>query len=208
MYDLNKGRFAISVSVGKSFQTRLQEGQAEIGGVLEKAPQLMPVLGDIYFKYRSFPGHIEIADRLARLREKQFPGLGEDEEGGMTLDQAKAMLEKQQGMLQEMDQRLKAAMMEIQVDRAKQEATLQKTQMETQSREVIEQLKANTELLKEVIRAQSKKAEGDEERMQKADEGERGRQHEAMRDGFEAAHEENMALLNARRQDQELKEPE
>jgi hypothetical protein len=80
MYDLSKGKYTCSVSIGKSFQTRLQEGASEIGQILQAAPQLMPIIGPTYFRFRDFPGAREVSDLLKKVREKQFPGLG-DEDG-------------------------------------------------------------------------------------------------------------------------------
>lgn len=200
-YDLSKGQYSISISVGKSFQTRLQEGQAEIGAVLEKAPQLMPMIGDLYFKFRDFPGHKEIAERLARLREQQFPGLAEDEEGGVTMGQLQAQVMQQAAQIQDMGQKLMAATQALETDRAKQEATLIKTRMDNASRELIAKLDAQTELMKELIKARAR-----------SEEGEAQRDHEADADQFEADHETAMALLPKPapppRGSSELEEPE
>jgi hypothetical protein len=194
-YDLSKGQYAISVSVGKSFQTRLQEGQAEIGGVLEKAPQLMPILGDLYFKFRDFPGHKEISDRLAKVREKQFPGLGDDEEGGMTLEQAMSQIQNLQGQMQQMGQALQGAMKDLETDKAKQEATLIKTQQDNQTKMLIAKLDAQTKLMMKLIEGKVKDAEGQAKRAFDQVENEAQRDHEAEADMFEADHETALALI-------------
>jgi hypothetical protein len=63
-FDLSTGKYAVTVSTGQSYQNRLMEGADKIGQVLQAAPGLLPMVGDIYFKYQDFPGHLEIADRL------------------------------------------------------------------------------------------------------------------------------------------------
>jgi hypothetical protein len=217
-YNLREGKYAISVSVGKSYQTRLQEGQDEIGGVLEKAPQLMPIIGPTYFKFRDFPGSKEISELLKRVRDKQFPGLEDDEEGGLTLEQAQAQLQQMGAAMQEMQQQLQAAMMELKVDKAKQEATLAKAQMdnatkaqegerEREHKELIAKLNAQTKLLEAVIQSQARSTEGEADREQNLVEGELQREHEDRADEFEAAHETTLALLDQRQRDRELKEP-
>jgi hypothetical protein len=209
-YDLGRGKYAISVNVGKSFQTRLQEGQTEMGEVLAQRPELMPMIGDVYFRFRDFPGAKEISKRLEKMREMQFPGLGDDEEGGMTLQQAQAELMKMQQQLQELGQAHEAAIKKIETDQAKQEATIMKTQMETESRKGIEEFKAKVDLMLEMIKQQGKLREGDEARAHKVTEGELDREHETERDEFEAAHEATLAMLKPTRErgEHELEEPE
>jgi len=215
-FDLTQGKYAIAVSVGKSFQTRMQEGRAEIGAILEKQPQLMPMIGDIYYEFQDFPGSKEIGKRLGKMREKQFPGLGDDEEPGVTLEQLQAQNQQMEQQLQELGQKFQAAVKEIETDRAKQEATIAKTQMDNQTKEIIARLEANTELLKEAMRAQvktadaaAKSAEGDRAREAKAIEGELGREHETKLDVLEVVHEQTLAEMKAeKREPGELEESE
>jgi hypothetical protein len=200
-YDLTRGQYAISVSVGKSYQTRLQEGQAEIGEVLAQRPELMPMIGDVYFRFRDFPGAKEIADRLKKIREKQFPGLGDDEEGGMTLEQAEAQLQQMQQQLQELGQAHEQAIRKIETDQAKQEATIAKTQMETDSREAIAKFSKQMDLLMKKLELQGKMAEGDAEREHEAIEGELDREHEDRTEEFGAARDVTLEAMKERGQE-------
>ena len=145
-HDLRKGKYAISVNIGKSYQTRLQEGQSEIGEVLSSAPNLMPLLGATYFRFRDFPGSKEIADILKKVRDKQFPGLDSDKPGP-SMDQLQAENQSIKGQLQQMQQQLQMAMHEIQTDKAKQEATMAKAQMDNQTKEVIARMEQQTKLI-------------------------------------------------------------
>lgn len=183
-YDLSKGQYSISVSVGKSFQTRLQEGQAEIGGVLEKAPQLMAVIGDLYFKFRDFPGHKEIAERLAKIREQQFPGLTDDEENAPSVTQLQQQIQQMGQQVQQMGQQLMQAQKALETDQAKQQATMAKAQMDNQTKMLIAKLDALTDIQKTMIQVKAKHEEGELER-----------DHEAEADQFEADHETAMAVI-------------
>jgi len=152
MYDLNEGKYSISVSVGKSFQTRLQEGQAEIQGILEKNPQWAPIIGPEYFKFRDFPGAAEIGKLLAKIRDQQFPGITEDEEGQMSLPQAMQMIQQLQQQMQEQGQAMQQMQQALDTEQAKQQATLMRTQMETQNREVIARLNGMFDLMREKMK--------------------------------------------------------
>jgi hypothetical protein len=132
-FDLSKGKYTVSVSVGKSFQTRLQEGASEIGQILQAAPALMPIIGPTYFKFRDFPGAKEIADLLKKMREKQYPGLDEEDGQQPSPEQVKAQMEGMSQQMQQMQQQLQMAAQQIQTEQAKQQAQIAKAQLDAQT---------------------------------------------------------------------------
>lgn len=132
-YDLSQGKYAISVSVGKSYQTRLQEGQSEVGEVLQAQPDMMPLIGATYFRFRDFPGAQEIADILKKVRDKQFPGLGDEKGAGPSAEQLGSQLSQAQQQLQVLQQQLQQAMRELETEKAKAEATVQRSVIDAQS---------------------------------------------------------------------------
>lgn len=66
-FDLKKGRYGVTVTIGKSYKSRAEEGADELGNLFQAQPQLFPILGDIYLKFRDFPGHLEAAARVKKL---------------------------------------------------------------------------------------------------------------------------------------------
>ena len=151
LFDLRRGRYTVSVSIGKSNQTRLEQGAQDMGELLSARPELMPILGDLYFRFRDFPGAKEIADRLKKLREKQYPGLGDDEQQGPTPEQAQAQMQAMQQQMQLLQAQLQGAMEQIKTDQAKQQAMLQKAEMDNASRERIAAADNQTKLVLEGI---------------------------------------------------------
>jgi hypothetical protein len=145
-YQLGQGKYTVSVSVGKSFQTRLQEGASEIGQILQAAPQLMPIIGPTYFRFRDFPGAREISDLLKKMRDKQFPGLDAKEGEQPDAEQVKAQMEGMGQQMQQMQQALQAATMKIETEQAKQQATMMKTQLDAQTAMSKAQLDSDTKL--------------------------------------------------------------
>lgn len=133
-YDLKKGIYSVAVSIGKTRQSALQEGAEEIGQILQADPQLMPLIGPLYFKYRSFPGAKEIADLMAQVRDKTFPGLKTDKDGQPSVEQAQARIQALEQQLQMMGQQLQEAAKMIETDQAKQQAGLQKAAMDNQTK--------------------------------------------------------------------------
>jgi hypothetical protein len=132
-YDLRKGIYSVAISIGKTRQSALQEGAEEIGQILQAQPQLMPIIGPLYFKYRTFPGARELSDLLRKMRDKQFPGLTDDGADGPTVEQATAKVQQLEQQLQMMGAQMQAAMKALETEQIKQQATLQKAQMEAQA---------------------------------------------------------------------------
>lgn len=145
-FKLGQGKYTISVSVGKSFQTRLQEGASEIGQILQGAPELMPIIGPTYFRFRDFPGAREISELLKRMRDKQFPGLDAKEGEQPDAEQVKAQMEGMGQQMQQMQQALQQATMKIETDQAKQQAQVLKAQLDAQTAMSKAQLDSDTKL--------------------------------------------------------------
>jgi hypothetical protein len=133
-YDLAKGRYGISIDVGKSYQTRLQEGDEALTRIVEAKPELLIPLGDIWFKFRDHPGAKEISKRLAKMRELQFPGLGEGEDGQPSPEQVQMKAQAQEQQLKQLQQQLQQAMQALQTDQAKQQAAIAKAQMDADTK--------------------------------------------------------------------------
>ena len=170
-HDLTVGRYTVTVTVGKSWQSRVSQGSDEMGQVLMANPGLMPVIGDLYFKYRDFPGHDEISERMKRMLPPQAKGPDDDsaapdpaqlqmqlqqvqQQSGQMIEQLTQQLQQAQQALQQ-DQvkvqgELQAKQMLMQADmQAKQmelQAKMQQTQMEIQSRQQIAQLQVDSQM--------------------------------------------------------------
>jgi hypothetical protein len=144
--NLSEGKYTVSINVGKSFQTRLQEGASEIGGILQSAPALMPMIGATYFKFRDFPGAKEIADILKQVREKQFPGLGQEEGAQPSPEQMQAQVQAMQQQMQQMGQQMQAMGQALETEQAKQQAQVLKAQLDAQTAMQKAQLESDTKL--------------------------------------------------------------
>jgi hypothetical protein len=142
-FDLRKGRYGSSVSIGKSFQSRLEEGATEIGGILQADPALMPLIGPTYFKFRDFPGSKEIAELLKKLRAKTYPGL-DTEEGAQ--EDAQQQLEAAKGQIQQMSEVLQQAQQFVATEQAKHQAQVQIAQAKEQASVELAAIQAQTDI--------------------------------------------------------------
>jgi hypothetical protein len=133
-YDLSRGVYDVSISIGKAFQTRLDEGREKIGELLSAKPELFMMMGDIFLNYADWPGSKDMAKRMEKIRERTFPGLGENEDGQAPPEQMQAELAGMKQQMQMMGQQLQMAMQQIETDRAKQEASLMKAKMDNETK--------------------------------------------------------------------------
>jgi len=125
-YDLNQGRYAVTVAVGKATSTKREEGAAALG---ELIPHLMPeqqaVVMPDYVEQLSFPGAHKIAEKL---RKALPPQLQEPEEGGP--DPEKQAMQQQ---IQQLTQALESKQAEKQAEaQAKGQVDMQIAQADGQ----------------------------------------------------------------------------
>lgn len=155
-FDLRKGSYAVTVSVGKSKQSRMEMVAEELGAILQARPELMPLIGPEYFRHRDFPGAHDIADNLLKLRNQQYPFLEENAEGGPSPEQLQAQVQQMGQQMQALQQQLQQMNQVIETDHVKAQATLQGKAMDIASKERIAGLEMET---KKVIAAMESKQE-------------------------------------------------
>jgi hypothetical protein len=150
---LRKGRYGVVVTVGRSYKSRALEGADELGNLFQANPSLFPILGDLYLKFRDFPGHLEAAERVKKL----LPPPLQDQDGQPDPQQLQQQLQQQGQMLQQLTQALDAKTRELDTDAVKERATTareqqrlmadaQREQADLQARMDIERMKNETAL--------------------------------------------------------------
>jgi hypothetical protein len=78
IYNLNIGKYDVTVSTGPSYTTKRQEAFDIQTQIIQARPDLMNVIGDIVFSNMDAPGADKISDRLKKMLP---PQLQEPEEG-------------------------------------------------------------------------------------------------------------------------------
>lgn len=66
-YDLTKGKYDVRVITGAAFTTQRQEAANFFSQIISQQPELMPVAGDLMFKYMDFPGAQALSARMKKL---------------------------------------------------------------------------------------------------------------------------------------------
>lgn len=187
-YDLTKGEYGVTVSVGKSYQTKMQQGLDTLGQLIQAEPTLLPVLGWRWMQYNdSIPGHDEIAEDLKKLRPPQLQD--EDQAEPEKLKQQLAALGQQHELLVK---ELQAKTKEVETDRAKQDAQIATKKMETDAKVAIATLDRDAKI---VVAALNAKVSSDQvmlEAAASAAELLHTHQHEAAQAEASRAHEAAM----------------
>lgn len=154
-YDLSHGKYSVSVSIGRSYQTRLQEGAEFLADLVPNLPpELQVILLPVFMRFLDKPGAVEAADLLKKYRAHAFPYLrDEDEQPSAEESEAKAaQLEQKLG---EMNQLLQQAMQKIETDQAKQQATLEKASLDAETKLRLEQMQAQHEAALQALKLQA-----------------------------------------------------
>lgn len=74
VYDLDAGKYDLTVKVGPSFSTQREEAASQMMELLRAFPQAAPVIGDLLAKNLDWPGADEIAKRLKALQDRMMGG--------------------------------------------------------------------------------------------------------------------------------------
>ncbi len=109
--DLTKGSYDVRVVTGASYTTLRQESVAALQAIFQASPELMNVMGDLYFKYSDFAGANAMANRMKKVVDPKFLD-EEDRQEQDVIDPEKqqmaAIIQEGQAALQQMTQEIEA----------------------------------------------------------------------------------------------------
>jgi hypothetical protein len=141
-YDLKKGRYGVSVTIGKSYKSRSEEGADELGNLFQAQPQLFPILGDIYLKFRDFPGHLEAAARVKKL----LPPPLQDQTNQPNPQQLQQQLQQAGQMVEQLTKALDEKTRLLESDGQKLQMQAQTAQSDQAAKLEIERMRNETQL--------------------------------------------------------------
>ena len=145
-YDLAQGKYVATVSVGRAYRTRVEQGADELAQVLQASPNLMPLIGDLYFKYRDFPGHLEIARRLKKMAPPEVREDDQELDPQQLLAQLEQIKAESGQMIEQMTKQMEEMTKTIEGKVIEQQALLQKAQIEAQARVQVAEIQAQAQM--------------------------------------------------------------
>lgn len=134
-------QFNVAVKVSKGFDTRRDEQSAALSEMLTASPELMTVVGDLFFGSQDWPGAKDSAERMKVMLDPKVLAMLQQKEGG-----APPIPPQLQQQMQEMQQQLQQVTQAAQGMQQELQSRFQETQMKIQGEREIAQLKAQAEL--------------------------------------------------------------
>lgn len=108
--DLKKGSYDVRVVTGASYTTLRQESVAALQAIFQTQPELMSVMGDLYFKYSDFAGAQAMTNRMKKVVDPKFL----DEEDREEIERVDPEKEQMAQLIQQGQQALQQMQMEMQ----------------------------------------------------------------------------------------------
>jgi hypothetical protein len=155
-YDLGQqGDYMVAVAIGTSFASQKDANGAILSGLMESAPQLTPILADIYAEQLDGP----MADRIVKRIQKMNPQLSDDENAPPPVPpEVQQQMAQMQQQIQQMTAALQQAQQEAAMAQAKVQAQVQMKQMELDSRERIAAAQIQADITKAQAQMTSKES--------------------------------------------------
>ena len=139
LYDLQAGKYDVTIDVGPSYASKRQEAAATMMEMSRAVPQLVGVAGDLMVKNMDWPGATEIAERLKKTLP---PNLLEDSKKSKEIPpQVQAQMQQMNQLIEQLTGKLNEA-----------QDTIDHKLIEIESKERIEMKKLEVEL--EIKRAE------------------------------------------------------
>lgn len=107
IYNLNVGIYDVSVSTGPSYTTKRQEAAEGMAQLFQGQPQLMGVIGDLFFRNLDWPGADNIADRLKLMLPPNIQQA--EQKDGEQSPEVMAVMAQAEQAIQQKDQSLQQA---------------------------------------------------------------------------------------------------
>ena len=144
--DLKKGKYDVRVVTGASYTTLRQESVAALQSVFQASPDLMSIMGDLYFKYADFAGAQAMANRMKKVVDPKFLEPDEREEEEPQIDPEKEQMAQviQQGL---------AELQTLQAETAQKENLAQMDKAQSELKAQYDALKAQEQI--SVLKIQS-----------------------------------------------------
>lgn len=119
IYNLNVGKYDVTVSVGPSYSTKRQESAAVMAQIAQAWPEFMDRAGDIAIRSQDWPDADKLADRLKLFLPPQVSQMEGDGKESPEVAQAKQIVTAAQQQLQQQAEALQHAHGELAVQQQK-----------------------------------------------------------------------------------------
>lgn len=123
--DMTRGSYDVTVTMGPSYSTKSQEALDGMTSFIQAAPQIAPMVMDLFAKSNEWPMAKEISERLETMLPPEIRAKMEAKKQGIPEDQIDAFLQQQQSQKQP-DPAEQMAMQGAQIELATKDANRRK----------------------------------------------------------------------------------
>ena len=145
VHDIRIGRYEITMSIGPNYQSRRQEAAASMLQLVQAAPNLMPIIGDLLVQEMDWPMARQISERLKKTLPPQLQDNGDDG-SPPSVEGLSAKLAAAEQVMQQMKQKLDAAEQIIQTKEIESASKESMVEMQEQTKREIALLQAGAAL--------------------------------------------------------------
>jgi hypothetical protein len=156
-YDMTKGKYTVVVTMGRAFSTKRMETFDTMQQLVQSAPNLLPIFGDVMFRNSDVAGGEIVAERFHKMLP---PQLQNDEDNPLP-PQAQAAIAQAQQQAQAMQAEIAKLTMERDAKVLDHQGKMQQIQLQHQADMELEDKKLAVEVAKAEI---TTKAQNEEER--------------------------------------------
>lgn len=188
-YDMTKGKYALTVTSGKAFDSKRSETFDTMQQVLQANPNLMNVIGDIFFRNSDMAG----ADQLAERFQKLLPPQLQDDKNNPLPPQAQAAIAQAQQQVQLMQGELQKLTFEKQAKLVEAQAKQQQIQLQSQADIALENRKMEVQIAVAEIEAKSQIVQQRQQFVEDLWKQFHGDAHDAAKQAREHAHDHQMS---------------
>ena len=101
VFNIHVGKYDVSVSTGPSYTSKRQQVVDMLGQVINGNPEMMKLVGDLFFSNMDWQGAEDVAERLKRMLPPELQESGDDDEQGGPNQKFIMMIEQMKAEMQE-----------------------------------------------------------------------------------------------------------
>lgn len=144
LYDLTAGQYDIIMDSGPSYASRRQEVEENLGALMQRLPPIMgAAIADIYVRNMDFPDSGAMADRLKNLVPPEaMKKEGDNQINPAMVQQIMGAMQQKDTLIQQMDKAIQELTQQVENKEKDREVQIDKALLDSETKIVIEQMKA------------------------------------------------------------------
>jgi hypothetical protein len=129
-YKFGAAKFDVIVTMGRSFSTKRMESFDMMSSIIQASPDILPMVGDIFFRNSDLAGADQLADRFKAMLPPQIQQAEQQNGQSNIPPEVQAQMQQMQAQMQQMGAELQDAQNPLKVEQLRQQGQSEKLQHE------------------------------------------------------------------------------